>query len=343
MTAIHKKQLAIFLMIALAIIYLQVIIGGITRLTGSGLSMTNWQIVTGTIPPLSETAWQQEFEAYQQTPQYEQLNKGMNLSQFKSIFFWEWLHRVWGRWGFMFVLGILLYFVIKKKVNALHIKRLSIFLFLYILQGLLGWFMVKSGLIDKPWVSHYRLTAHLLFAIFLFAYVLWYIIDLLIPPQFKVKGVGKLKTFSSVLIGLTLVQIMFGGFMSGLRAAPHYPSFPDMNGQWIPETIFHMKPVLLNFTENIATVQFTHRTLAYILTILIFIFWWKLRKIPTTNKFLTFILTTVPIVVVIQLLLGITTLLLSKYGIPISIASAHQAVALLLLGKLLLLGFQLEK
>lgn len=335
----HKKQLAALLTIVLVVVFFQVIIGGITRLTESGLSITRWEVVSGSLPPLSETAWQSEFDLYRQSPQYEKINKGMSLSEFKFIFFWEWLHRLWGRVGFMLLLGIFAYMSLKKRLDKWSYRRFGVLLVLYALQGLLGWVMVKSGLIDMPRVSHYRLTAHLLMAIFLFAFLLWWVADLLIPVQQKIKS-ASLSRFLPWLIGLCIVQITFGGFMSGLRAAPHYPSWPDMNGQWLPDNMWLYSPWPINFFENIATIQFTHRGLAYLLTVLILWFWSKARHLKTDNTFYKLTLNFLPLVLCTQVLLGVTVLLLSNGGkIPVTFGVLHQACGLLLLSTLLFLSF----
>lgn len=343
MTNTDKNLLVKLLMISLAIIYLQVIIGGITRLTESGLSMTDWKVVMGSIPPLTQEAWEAEFERYQESPEYKMINEGMNLSEFKTIFFWEWLHRVWGRWGFMFLFGIFAYFLWKKKLDNKHIKRFSILLILYIAQGLLGWFMVKSGLVDRPEVSHYRLTAHLLLAIFLFAYVLWYVSDLTVQPESKIHH-PKLRQFAWILVGILIVQIMFGGFMSGLKAASHYPTFPDMNGAYVPSNLFELQPFWLNFTEHIPTIQFTHRSIAYLLVVLILAYGHLAKQLGENHPFFRQVNLALPFVLGVQVLLGIFTLLNSASGsVPVLLGVAHQACGLLLLSTMLLLGFQYSK
>jgi len=335
----YRKRLGLLLLAALGVIYLQVIIGGITRLTGSGLSITEWKVVTGTLPPFTQTHWQTEFEKYRQTPQYHKLNKDMTLPEFKNIYFWEWLHRLWGRIGFLFMLGVFGFMLLKKQLSKESVRHLLIFLFLYLCQGLLGWIMVKSGLVDMPWVSHYRLTAHLLLAIVLFSYTLWFVADLLVPKEQLVYN-PSLQKFTWVLTALLVIQIAFGGFMSGLRAAMFYPSFPTYNGEWIPTNIWVMKPFLLNFTENVATIQFTHRSLAYLLFVLIWLYWYKARKQPTQNRAFTRVVQLLPVLLLLQFGLGITVLLLSRTGIPVGFGVAHQAVGLLLLSCVLFLAFQ---
>lgn len=343
MQANSKKQLAFWLCIVLLVVFIQVIIGGITRLTESGLSITRWDVVTGSLPPLSESAWQSAFELYQQSPQYTKINSGMSLSEFKFIYFWEWLHRLWGRVGFMLLAGIFGYMAIRDRLDKWSYRRFGVLLVLYALQGLLGWVMVKSGLVDMPRVSHYRLTAHLLLALFLFAYLLWWVADLLIPAERKIRHLGLSRALIG-LIGLCVVQITFGGFMSGLRAAIHFASWPDMNGSWIPDTLFTYTPWPVNFFENIATIQFTHRSIAYLLTILILCFWAKARRYPTRNTIFTLALNFLPLILITQVVLGITVLLLSYGGkIPVFYGVMHQAGGLLLLNTLLFLLFNFGK
>jgi cytochrome c oxidase assembly protein subunit 15 len=335
-----ERSLSIWLFIALIIIFIQVIIGGTTRLTESGLSITRWEVVKGSLPPLNEAAWQAQFDLYKQTPQYEKVNKGMTLADFKFIFFWEWLHRVWGRVGFMFLVGVWL--LMARKLNRQNHQRFAILLALFAAQGLLGWIMVKSGLVDMPRVSHYRLTAHLLLAIFLFAYILWWIADLLTPAAAKINNTPLKKALYGI-IGITVLQIIYGGFMSGLRAAIHYPSFPDMNGYFVPPTLFFMEPFYLNFFENIATVQFMHRLIAYILTALIIWYYVKYKKENITNTYFRKALNLLPFVLLTQVTLGISVLLLSADGtIPVLLGVAHQATGLVLLSTLLFAAFQFK-
>ncbi len=342
MNTTDKQLLIKLLMVSMLIIYLQVIIGGITRLTESGLSMTDWKVVTGTIPPMNQAAWEAEFETYQQSPEYKIINEGMSISEFKTIFFWEWLHRVWGRWGFVFLLGIFGYFLWKKKLSRQDIRRFSILLVLYIMQGLLGWFMVKSGLVDRPEVSHYRLTAHLLLAIFLFAYVLWYASDLAVPPDKRIYA-PEFRRYAWVLVVILVIQIMFGGFMSGLKAASHYPTFPDMNGEYIPDALFGLQPFWTNFTEHIPTIQFTHRTIAYLLFFLILIYGHFAKKLGENHPFFQQVNLALPFVLIAQVLLGIFTLLNAEGTTPVALGVAHQACGLLLLSTMLLLAFQYRK
>lgn len=338
-----KNTLLVYSLLGMLIIVLvQIAIGGITRLTGSGLSITKWQLVTGVLPPLNESQWLAEFGNYQLTPQYQKLNKGMLLADFKFIYFWEWFHRLWGRLGFIALLGLAVYFFVIQKTDTLNKKRFVILLFLYACQGFLGWFMVKSGLVDIPSVSHYRLTAHLLLATTLLGFLVWWVAALLTPENKKVIHTP-MYNFNLLLIIICLLQIAFGGFMSGLKAAPHYPSFPDMNGVFIPDNLFFMQPFWKNFGENVATIQFTHRGIAYILTVLILFFCIKGFKIKTDNVLFINTLRFLPILLFTQVGLGITVVLLSIYGIPVGFGVLHQGVGLILLSTLLFSFFQLKK
>ena len=337
MTEKSKKTLAYLLIAALFVLFVQVALGGITRLTGSGLSMTEWKLIQGTIPPLNEVAWQEKFELYKTIPQYQLLNKGMSLSEFKSIFFWEWAHRVWGRFGFVFILGIFAVMGIRKKLDRQAVFRFGVLLFLYFCQGLMGWFMVMSGLSKLTSVSHYRLAAHLVLALFLFAYILWWVADLLVNKKQKVVH-PSLRKYAWIITGIMLIQIVFGAFMSGLKAAPNYPSFPDMNGQFIPDNLFFMKPLWINFFENITTIQFTHRGIAYLLCVLIVIYWWRARKI-VAPKIFKFAINILPFILVIQVTLGVLVLLNSHKGIPVGFGIFHQAFGLILLSTMLFGNF----
>jgi len=343
MTLQDRKTLAFWLIIGLIIVFFQVIIGGTTRLTESGLSITKWEVLKGSLPPLNNADWQAEFDLYRQTPQYEKVNKGMSLSDFKFIYFWEWFHRLWGRVGFMFLLGLLGVMAWTRRLDAPAYRRFVWLLLLYAAQGLLGWIMVKSGLSDMPRVSHYRLTAHLLLALFLFAYILHWVANLLTDYAQKVQQPALYRALRWI-IGLAIVQVMYGGFMSGLRAAPHYPSFPDMNGHIVPPTLLFMEPFYLNFFENIATVQFMHRSIAYLLSGFIIWFWLRSRNIPTDNAMFKRGVALLPFVLLTQIVLGVSVLLLSADGtIPVGVGVAHQAVGLLLLNNLLFVAFQFQR
>lgn len=341
MQAKDKTLLGKLLIFALFVILVQVMIGGITRLTGSGLSMTDWNIILGVMPPLGEAQWLEEFAQYKASPQYQKLNEGMILSEFKFIYFWEWFHRVWGRIGFVVLLGILAFFSFTKKIDKTNFLRFGVLLFLYLCQGLLGWWMVKSGLVDNPYVSHYRLASHLLLAITLFSFMLWWTVQLFVSQEqrLSVKGFNGFAWFS---VALLVLQIVFGAFMSGLKIAGRYPSWPDMNGSMIPETIFSMSPFYQNFLENAATIQFTHRGLAYILLVVLLIYFAKARKFEAHGLFKK-ILNFLPLVLLVQVALGIFTVITASGDtVSVGLGAAHQVTGLILLSTVLFLNFQLN-
>ncbi len=344
MTDANKKLLGKLLIVSLVVILIQVMIGGITRLTGSGLSMTDWNIILGVFPPINEAQWLEEFAQYKASPQYIKLNTGMSLSDFKFIYFWEWFHRVWGRIGFTFLFGLFAFFTFTKRLDLTNFFRFGILLFLYLIQGLLGWWMVKSGLVDNPYVSHYRLASHLVLAIINFAFVLWWVVKLLIAEKENVDASGSnFKMYAWLSSLLIFVQIIFGAFMSGLKIAGRYPSWPDMNGVFIPETIFSMTPWYTNFLENAATIQFTHRGLAYLLVIILVIYFFKAKSLKANNIFSN-ALYALPVILLIQVILGIATVLTASGDkVMVGLGSAHQVVGLILLSTVLFLNFQLKE
>jgi len=328
----YNKQIGIWLLIGCVMIYLMVLIGGITRLTGSGLSIVEWKVISGIIPPMSEEGWRETFEKYQQFPQYQKLNSSMDLAAFKTIYWWEYIHRLWGRLiGLVFFIPFVV-FLIQRKLNKSLIKKLLFAMLLGGLQAALGWIMVKSGLVDKPWVSPYRLSAHLLLALFLHCYLLWLSLELLISKRGMApdKPLFQLSKWITALLG---IQIFFGGLMSGLKAGLFYPTFPTMNGQWIPDELWSITVqanIVEALFENVATVQFIHRFIAYALTILIIIFWFKVKKssLPSMVKKASHLLLAI---LVIQFLLGVFTIINSIGNIPLTLALLHQAGAVLLL------------
>jgi len=337
----QERLLIWFLIIALFVVLLQVAIGGITRLTGSGLSMTEWNIVLGTIPPLNEAEWQTAFTKYKSIPQYNVVNPLMSVKEFKFIYFWEYAHRMWGRFGFLFLFGGFLFFLLKRSLNSKWIWRFIVLLIIYLSQGLLGWFMVKSGLSENIYVSHYRLAAHLWAAILIFAYLAWLVSDLVAKPKQHLLA-KQHSGFGLFVLTLLAIQILFGAFMSGLRAAIHYPSWPSMNGKMLPENLLIMKPLFKNFGENMATIHFVHRGLGYLLFGVIVYFFFKIRKsgyvaLDKCNMLL-------PIILSLQIVLGIVVLLSSKGGqISILWASLHQINGLLLFTGFLFIWFLMRK
>jgi len=280
----------------------------------------------GIIPPLSEEDWTATFDKYKQFPEY-QTNVAMDLDGFKSIFLLEYVHRIWGRMIGMIFLIPLLYFLIKKTITHTMLPKLVIMFLLGAMQGLLGWYMVKSGLASNPYVSQYRLTAHLIAAFIIYAYIFWAALDLLFPrPAPSKNNTLLLQRFALAVTGLLVITVISGGFVAGLKAGFAYNTFPLMDGRFIPENMFALENWYLNFFENIATVQFDHRLLAELSLILIIALWIVARRyhlpIRTRQAFNLLLLMTL-----VQVALGITTLLLV---VPTWLAATHQAGALVL-------------
>ncbi|MDW7643182.1 MAG: COX15/CtaA family protein [Nitrosomonadaceae bacterium] len=322
------KTIATWLLICCALVFAMVVVGGVTRLTHSGLSIVEWKPIVGTIPPLNQSDWEEVFEKYHQTPEYKKVNSGMSLDEFKGIFWWEYFHRLLGRIiGLVFLIP-LLYFFIQKRINrTLGLKLIGI-LFLGGLQGFMGWYMVKSGLVDDPRVSQYRLTAHLGLAFLIYAAIFQVALELLFPTErssLDRKSHG-LYRFSWVIVGLIFLMVLSGGFVAGIRAGLAYNTFPLMNDRLIPLEIHILEPWYRNFFDNMAAVQLNHRMIAWTLAILIPIFWFKLRKakFSTATRFACNLLLAM---LIVQITLGIFTLLLV---VPLPLAAAHQAGALLL-------------
>jgi heme a synthase len=325
----HHRAIALWLLICCITIFAMVVLGGVTRLTGSGLSMVEWEPLMGVLPPLNQAEWEMVFQKYQQYPEYQIKNSWMTLAEFKTIFWFEYAHRLLGRAIGLIFLIPLIYFMMKGKVDKPLIPKLVTMFILGGLQGLLGWYMVKSGLIDQPHVSQYRLTAHLGLAFLIYAYIFWVALDLLFPKPKPVSNddIRSLKTFSWMVTGLIFITAMSGGFVAGLKAGLFYNTFPLMNGHWIPEGLFQMEPLWRNFFENITTVQFDHRLLATLLFILIPTLWfmaWRIQLSKRAHLGIHILL----ILLGIQITLGISTLLLI---VPVPLAASHQAGALVLL------------
>jgi len=325
----ENKSVIIWLLSGCFLIFLMVVVGGITRLTNSGLSMTDWHLVTDTFPPLSEAKWEQAFEQYKQFPEYQKINKeaGFTISDYKFIYFWEWFHRLIGRViGMVFIIPFI-YFLLRKRLDRATIKKSIILLLLGGLQGFFGWFMVKSGLIDNPDVSHFRLALHLVTAFITFAYTFWVALDLIYPER---KSIQKpLRTIARYTLAFLLLQIIYGGFVAGLNAGLIHNHWPMMSeGQFIHESVFLEKDSLfLVFTEGKGGVQFVHRTLAYIVVGLIALLYFKSRKyiIDGQQKMGISMLL---LLVLVQFILGVFTLL---YGVPLWLGLTHQISAFVLL------------
>lgn len=321
-----------------------VILGGVTRLTGSGLSMVEWAPLMGALPPLSQEAWENVFKLYQQYPEYQLKNHYMTLSEFKNIFWFEYAHRLLGRFiGLLFSIP-LIFFIITKRIDKPLIPKMVILFILGGLQGLLGWYMVKSGLVNDPHVSQYRLTAHFGLAVIIYGYLFWVALDLLsTKPLDGIKSsqhdlIKTLKVFSIIISVIVFITMLSGGFVAGLKAGFAYNTFPLMNGQWIPDGLFSLTPTWSNFFDNVTTVQFDHRILATIVFVSIVIFWFKAQKTILPSR-IKIGLNLFILLLIIQVTLGISTLLLV---VPVTLAASHQAGALALLTCSLFLSHELK-
>jgi cytochrome c oxidase assembly protein subunit 15 len=309
------------------LIFMMVIIGGITRLTKSGLSIVEWDLVMGTLPPLNQEEWLAMFEKYKQFPEYQKLHYHFNLSDFKSIFWWEYLHRLIGRIiGLVFIVPFI-YFWLKGRISKSLMPKLLIIFAMGAFQGFLGWYMVKSGLVDKPYVSHYRLAIHLVAAFTTFAYTFWVALTEIYKNKSSITLQPVLKKLSIVFLVILGIQIVYGAFVAGLKAGYVYTTWPKMGDQWVADGVTAMQPFYLNFLEGLAGVQFLHRYLAYILVILVAIIWYRSRQLNLEKAQQRGVNLLVAMVVV-QVLLGIFTLI---WAVPISLGVIHQAGAFVLL------------
>jgi cytochrome c oxidase assembly protein subunit 15 len=324
-TESRNRAVARWLLVCCGLVFAMVVLGGFTRLTGSGLSMVDWRPLMGALPPLSEADWQRVFELYQESPQFRKVNASFGLAEFKEIFWLEYLHRLLGR-----VIGIVFlvpfaFFLVRGYIRRDEWPKYLLMFVLGGLQGLLGWYMVKSGLVDVPQVSQYRLTAHLLAAFAIYAYMFWMAMSLLFPA-----GAGATKHAwygrTLALFVLVTVTVVSGGFVAGLRAGKIYNTFPLMGEHWVPPGLLALEPFWRNFFENMATVQFDHRVLAISTFVLVVAYWVRARRTalpgrarPAVNALLH--------TAILQVALGIATLLLA---VPVVLGAAHQAVAMLL-------------
>ena len=323
-----KKHVQAWYWSGATLVFIILIIGGITRLTGSGLSMTDWNPIMGAIPPLSEADWNEAFDQYKLYPEYYQVNSGMTLSEFKVIFFWEYLHRMLGR-----LLGLLFlipfgWFLIRKKLDRKQTWRALLLLGVGALQGMMGWYMVQSGLVDVPAVSHYRLAAHLFIAFVIFGLCVWFALDLRESRNGHAFRSGRLFGWGVLLLVLISVQVVYGAFTAGLHAGHVYNTFPTMFGYWMPPELWISEPLWMNFLSNMITVQWVHRvvgTLIGLVSIWMLIRAFTLRA-GTAVMFHTLAVTAA---VLFQYLIGVYTLI---YHVPIWLGVLHQAAALVLVG-----------
>lgn len=328
-----KKSIMIWLLSGCLLVFVMVVVGGITRLTHSGLSMVEWHLFMGSIPPLTQADWVETFEKYQQFPEFKELNYQFTVEDFKSIFWWEYIHRMIGRLlGLVFLIPFL-YFLITKQLSKALIKKCLIMFCMGGFQGFLGWFMVKSGLVSEPHVSHFRLATHLTFAFLTFGFVFWVLLDLYYEKETIFADYPAIRKLGYALFPLVVLQIVYGAFVAGLRAGTVYNTFPKMGSDWIAEGVTAMSPLYENFINGLAGVQFIHRYVAYAIVVLIITIWWKAIKKPIQQS-QQFAARGLLYVVVLQFTLGVFTLL---YSVPVTLGVLHQAGAFLLLAATLFL------
>jgi cytochrome c oxidase assembly protein subunit 15 len=315
----HPQIISGWLFFTAFMVFAMAVIGAITRLTESGLSMVEWRPLIGTLPPMSESEWERVFSLYQETPEYQKKNFGMEIGEFKNIFFWEWFHRLWGRMiGIIYALPFFYFLIAKKIPHGFHLK-LWIGLLLGAAQGVMGWYMVKSGLIDRPSVSHFRLAAHLSLAFIIFCYLLWVALD--IKGAKTVNGSFCQKRHGWTTFAFVFTTLIWGAFVAGLDAGLVYNSWPMMGSQWIPDELTSFSAI---FTDPVA-VQFTHRWIAVITALMILSFAYRLKSFGLAGM------------VLLQIGLGVSTLLTQ---VPIVLAALHQAGAFILGG---LMIYQLHR
>ena len=337
----NNKSVVYWLLSGCVLLFVMVMVGGITRLTNSGLSMTDWHLVTDTFPPLTDEKWVDAFEEYKKFPEYQKINihNDFTLSDYKFIYFWEWFHRFIGRIiGIVFIVPFI-YFLIKKRLNGETIKKCFVLLLMGGFQGFLGWYMVKSGLIDNPDVSHFRLALHLTFAFITFAYTLWVALDIIYPE--RKPAVKSLQRIAQIALVVLIIQIIYGGFVAGLNAGlvhNHWPLMSD--GQFFHESItIEQSTLLKSFTEGRSGVQFIHRTFAYVVVFMMMMLYFKSKK-NRLNRIQKKGIKSLILIVFIQFVLGVFTIL---FHVPLWLGLAHQLVAFVLLSAMVFTLHRLSK
>ena len=321
----RHRRVAAWLLACAALVFATFVVGGVTRLTHSGLSIVEWQPLVGAIPPLGDPDWQQLFAKYRRTPEFRAVNFDMDLAGFKRIFWWEYVHRLLGRGiGAAFLLPML-WFLWRGSIDRPLAWRLAGVFVLGGLQGAMGWYMVSSGLVDDPRVSHFRLTAHLGLALLIFAALLWLAFDLLQRERTGAPAPPGLRRIAGALAGLLFLMALSGGFVAGLRAGRAYNTFPLMNGHIVPPEILMLEPWWMNFLYNMATVQFVHRSIAWLLAFAVPMLWWLAMrvKLAARARLACHLLLGA---LAAQFALGVATLL---HGVPVALGAAHQAGALI--------------
>ncbi len=339
----NNRQVANWLLLGVGMIVIQVLLGGITRLTESGLSITEWKPITGMLLPLSDGAWQAEFDKYKNTDQFRYVHQSFSISDFKFIFFWEWFHRVWARlMGLVFLVGFL-YFLLKKKFSNNMILPMVFLFLLGGVQGFLGWIMVKSGLLpEKYYVGHVELATHFVAAILLLVYTLWFALSLLPSMKEKLKN----RPVKNILLAMTLLvflQLVYGAFMAGLKAGQSAATWPTINGAMAPAAMTEMRPFSANFINNPLMIHFVHRGIAYLLFLLAIVFFISSKNISGYAAFTKY-RATFTVLVLVQVLLGIFTVLNSTQPTALLwLGVFHQLTAILIVIALTFLLFLVKK
>jgi cytochrome c oxidase assembly protein subunit 15 len=325
-----KRSVALWLFIGVVMIVIQVLLGGLTRLTGSGLSITEWKPIIGAFPPMNEQAWQEAFDKYKEIAQFKHLNSHFTLSDFKFIFFWEWLHRDWARlMGLVFIFPFI-YFLTKKKIERSMVNPMIILFILGGLQGAIGWIMVQSGLnAENLYVSHIRLAIHFIAALALLAYTLWFALKISVPRN-QILHVPNLRKLNVWLLVLVTLQLIYGAFMAGLHAAFAAITWPDINGMIWPSGMLTQGSFLEDISHNLITVQFIHRGLAYLICIPVILWTLGAKKLPV--KSLLYQIRFLPLLLLlVQILLGVLTVINTTGEIPLLYAILHQFVGMVFL------------
>ena len=320
------KYIINWLNISLIAVFLMILIGGITRLTDSGLSITTWKPVTGILPPLNQHEWEISFNNYKEIAEYKVYNSQMSLKEYKSIYFWEYVHRMLGR-----IIGLLfffpfVYFYKKKYFNKEYLMKFLFLFFIGLLQGFMGWYMVQSGLSDLPDISHLRLSVHLLLALIIIGYIYWIKLSLLRLQYNKVNNFIFYNKFINLILFVLVVQIIYGAFTAGLKAGQFWNTYPIINGVVFPESVFSLKPFWKNFLYHNETIQIIHRNLPIVITILMIVFSYKINRESLNNTLYSNIII-MNLFLFFQFILGILTLITK---VSIVLAISHQFLAIVL-------------
>jgi heme a synthase len=342
-----NKSIIYWLLTGCVLIYAMIVVGCLTRLTHSGLSITDWSFM-GSVPPLNETMWQERFEKYQQSPEFIKINNTMTLTEFKPIFLWEYIHRMIGRiMMYVFLFGAI-YFIVRKKITKKMYPRLALLFLLGAMQAVIGWWMVYSGLQKQPAVSHYRLATHLMSAFTLFAFTFWFALQLIHENQApEEKEFKKLKPWGILFFVVLVIQIIYGAFTAGyvegdaakIRPGHIFNTWPKMGDAWIAEQVYIKPSFVQNILENPSGIQFMHRTLAIIVVVLLAVLWMRSNKM-TLNKRQYQAITFLIYGVTLQFILGVLTLL---YQVPVVMGALHQTGAFFLFAASIYLLFLIRQ